>query len=315
MLLDYHSMGSKINSMDIEQLNIEYGIAGQLKFVKGSGGFPFILISNRSAKALISVYAAQVLSFQPAEEYEDLLFLSQKSYYDEGKAIRGGIPVCWPWFGSDPVDLKRPNHGFVRNGLWTVSGTKASADLETRVKLRFPEPVQRESCWQHAFELELEISVGNTLTLELITRNTGAQKFSITQAFHTYFHVGNINQVQILGLEDTEYLDKLDEGTQKHQTGAVTVSEEVDRIYTGVKNELIIDDSVFNRRIRIASTSNKTAVVWNPWTRTSAMMPDLENDDYQHFICVEAGNLVTDAVDIPPGSEYSLLTNFKILRD
>jgi glucose-6-phosphate 1-epimerase len=107
----------------------------------------------------------------------------------------------------------------------------------------------------------------------------------------------------------------LDESTQKHQTGAVTVSEEVDRIYTGVKNELIIDDSVFNRRIRIASTSNKTAVVWNPWTRTSAMMPDLENDDYQHFICVEAGNLVTDAVDIPPGSEYSLLTNFKILRD
>lgn len=89
-------MGSKINSMDIEQLNIEYGIAGHLKFVKGSGGFPFILISNRSAKALISVYAAQVLSFQPAEEYEDLLFLSQKSYYDEGKAIRGGIPVCWP---------------------------------------------------------------------------------------------------------------------------------------------------------------------------------------------------------------------------
>jgi glucose-6-phosphate 1-epimerase len=301
--------------MDIEQLNIEYGIAGQLEFVKGSGGFPFIRISNRSATALISVYAAQVLSFQPAEEYEDLLFLSQKSYYDEGKAIRGGIPVCWPWFGSDSGDLKRPSHGFVRNGLWTVSGTEAITDYETKVKLRFPETVQSESCWQQAFALELEISVENTLTLELITRNTGDQLFSITQAFHTYFQVGNISQVRILGLEDTNYFDKLDDSMQKRQKGEVTVTEEVDRIYTGVQNELIIDDSAFDRRIRIVSTSNKTAVVWNPWSKSSAKMPDLEHDDYQHFICVEAGNLVTDVVEIPPGNEYSLLTSFNILRD
>lgn len=301
--------------MDIEQLNIKYGIAGQLKFVKGSGGFPYILISNSRATALISMYAAQVLSFQPAEESEDLLFLSQKAYYDDGQAIRGGIPVCWPWFGSDPIDLKRPNHGFVRNGLWTVSGTEANTDIETTLKLRFPETIQSESCWQHGFALELKISVGNTLSLELITRNTGDQVFSITQAFHTYFHVGNIKQVQVLGLEGTEYLDKLDGGAQKHQMGAVTVSEEVDRIYTDVKNELIIDDSAFNRQIHIASSSNKTAVVWNPWAKSSAKMPDLENDDYQHFICVEAGNVSTDVVEIPPGSEHSLLTNFKILRD
>ena len=301
--------------MDIDQLNIEYGIAGQLQFVKGVGGLPFILISNRSATALISVYAAQVLSFQPAEECEDLLFLSQKSYYEEGKAIRGGIPVCWPWFGPDPIDLNRPDHGFVRNGLWAVSSTEATTDFETKVRLRFRETVQSESCWQEAFALDLEISVGNTLTLELITRNTGDQVFSITQALHSYLHVGNINQVQILGLEGSDYLDKLDDGAQKNQLGAVTVLEEVDRVYTGVQNELIIDDSSFNRQIRIASTSNKTAVVWNPWEKSSAKMPDLENDDYQHFICVEAGNVVTDVVEIPPGREYSLLTNFKITRD
>jgi glucose-6-phosphate 1-epimerase len=303
--------------MDIEQLNIEYGIEGQVKFVNGNGDFPFILISNRSATALISVYAAQVLSFQPAEEYEDLLFLSQKSYYDEGKAIRGGIPVCWPWFGSDPADLKRPNHGFVRNGLWTVSGTETETetDYETKVKLRFPENVQSESCWQHAFALELVISVGNTLTLELITRNTGDQIFSITQAFHTYFHVGNINQVQILGLEDTEYLDKLDNGAPKHQMGAVTVFDEVDRIYTDVNNELIIDDSAFDRRIRISSIGGKTAVVWNPWMETSAKMADLEDDDYKRFVCVEVGNIAGDAVQLTPGSNYSLLTNIQIIRD
>jgi glucose-6-phosphate 1-epimerase len=149
----------------------------------------------------------------------------------------------------------------------------------------------------------------------LITRNTGNEVFSITQAFHTYFQVGNINQVKILGLEDTQYFDKLDEGVQKAQIGAVTVSEALDRIYTDVINELIIDDPVFDRRIRISSAGSKTAVVWNPWLEKSATMADLEGDDYQRFLCVEAGNVAADVVQIPPGSKYSLLTNFQIIRD
>jgi glucose-6-phosphate 1-epimerase len=181
--------------------------------------------------------------------------------------------------------------------------------------LRFPETIQSKSRWQYAFTLELEILVGNTLSLELITRNTGNKEFSITQAFHTYFRVGDIKQVKVLGLENTHYFDKLDAGAQKAQIGAVTVSEEVDRIYTGVKNALIIDDTVLDRRIRISSTGCKTAVVWNPWRETSAKMADLEHDDYQHFLCAEAGNVATDFVLIPPGSECSLLTNFQIIRD
>ena len=301
--------------MTIEQLNRDYGIAGHIKFIEGEGDFPFILISNRSATALISVYAGQVLSFQPADEPEDLLFLSQKAYYDEGKAIRGGIPVCWPWFGADSRDLQRPNHGFVRNSLWTVLGTTAVTDFETKVKLGLMESSKTEELWPQAFALALEISVGKSLTLELITRNTGNKTFSITQAFHTYFQVGNIKQVKVLGLENTHYFDKLDAGAQKAQIGAVTISEEVDRIYTDVKNALIIDDARFDRRIRITSTGCKSAVVWNPWLETSAKMADLGDDDYKRFLCVEAGNVATDSVQIPPGSQYSLLTHFQIIRD
>ncbi|WP_262966198.1 D-hexose-6-phosphate mutarotase [Methylobacter psychrophilus] len=301
--------------MDIDQLNIDYGITDQLTFVKGNGGLPFILISNPGATALISVYAAQVLSFQPATECEDLLFLSQKSSYEEGKAIRGGIPVCWPWFGPDPKDRDRPDHGFVRNGLWAVLATTAIADNETKVTLRFQETIESKSYWRKPFILDLEISVGDTLTLKLITRNTGNKTFSITQALHAYLQVGDINQVQILGLENSHYLDKLDNSLQKHQSGAVTFLEEVDRIYTGTQNEWLINDSSFNRQIKITSTSNKTTVVWNPWEATSAKIPDLEPDDYQHFICLEAGNVDTDTVELLPGNEYSLLTNFKITRD
>ncbi|MDD5320363.1 MAG: D-hexose-6-phosphate mutarotase [Methylococcales bacterium] len=301
--------------MNIEQLNSAYGIANQLMFIEGKGNLPFIQISNRSATALISLYAGQVLSFQPAEEHEDMLFLSQKAYYEYGKAIRGGIPVCWPWFGEDSRDLQRPNHGFARNSLWTVLGTEAVTDLETKVKLGLIEANKNEKLWQQAFALELEISVGNSLTLELITRNTGNEMLSITQAFHTYFQVGDIKQVKVVGLENTRYFDKLEEGVQKAQIGAVTFSEEVDRIYTDVKNELIIGDSAFDRRIRISSSGSKTAVVWNPWLKTSATMADLEDDDYQRFLCVETGNVGNDIVQIPPGSKYSLLTRFQIIRD
>ena len=317
MLLSYHvtAYGYGKDSMDIEQLNIKYGINGQLKFVKGDGGFPFILINNRSATALISLYAGQVLSFLPTGEGEDLLFLSQKSYYDAGKAIRGGIPICWPWFGPDPKDLNRPSHGFVRNGLWAVTGTQAASEFETKVKLMFLGTEQSDSFWQKPFSLDLEISVGNTLTLELTTRNTGNQVFSITQAFHAYLHIGNINQMQILGLDGIEYTDNLDSHTQKLQMGAVTVTGEIERIYADVNNELIIDDSAFNRQIRITSSSNKTAVVWNPWTTKSEKLPDLENDGYQRFICVETGNVVADVVEIQPGNEYNLITNFRISRD
>jgi glucose-6-phosphate 1-epimerase len=300
--------------MTIEQLNIDYGIAGQLKFVRGNGDFPFILINNRNADAVISLYGAQVLSFRPVAEGEDLLFLGQKSTYTEGKAIRGGIPVCWPWFGADPKALNRPDHGFVRNSLWAVAETQASTEFETRVKLRFTPNLQSQSYWQQAFTLELDIVVGNTLTLELVTRNTGTESFSITQAFHAYLQIGSISQVQVLGLENTEYFDKLARGRQKHQQGAITVAKEVDRVYTGANNPFVIEDPVFKRQIKITSTSDKTVAVWNPWATVSATMPDLETNDYRHFICVEAGNIGMDVVEIPPNGECRLLTRFQITR-
>jgi glucose-6-phosphate 1-epimerase len=301
--------------MEIKQLNTNHGIAGQLNFTKGNSGFPFIMVNNDSATALISIYGAQVLSFQPTNEPEDLLFLSQKSHYEEGKAIRGGIPICWPWFGPDPLDLNRPDHGFVRNGLWTVLATEATSESETKIKLRFHNTKQSESYWHQAFTLDIEISVSDTLTIELITRNRGAEAFSITQVLHAYFNVGNIDDIQILGLENAHYLYKLDDGEEKNQSGALIIANEIDRIYTNVNNELIIDDRAFNRQIIVTATNNKTTVIWNPWIDICAKMPDLAYDDYQRFICVEPGNVDTDIVEIPPGEEFRLITNFKIIRN
>ncbi|SEO46323.1 D-hexose-6-phosphate mutarotase [Nitrosovibrio sp. Nv6] len=298
--------------MDIEQLNNDHGIAGQIKFVEGTGGFPFIKIGNAKASAVISVYGGQVLSFQPANEPHNLMFLSEAAYYQAGKGIKGGTPVCWPWFGPDPERLGRPAHGFVRNCSWNVIKTETTMDGDSRVTLGLTDTPETRAIWPHAFNLSLEITVGESLNLELITRNTSAQVFHITQALHTYFRVGHIDQVTISGLEGAEYIDKADNSLLKFQMGAVTIGTEVDRIYRGIEGELIIDDAAFGRRIRIASRGSKTAVVWNPWSAIAAEMGDLKDDDYKRFVCVETANAGSDIVKVSPYGECRLVANYRI---
>ena len=301
--------------MEIKQLNTDFGITNQLEIVEGKGGLPFMEIANGKGKALISVYGGQVLSFQPVTEPEDLMFLSERAYYREGKAIKGGVPICWPWFGPDPEGSGRPAHGFVRNRFWKVLATETTQTGATKVVLGLVDTEETRGIWPYSFELELAISVGETLTLELITRNTGAQAFSITQAFHTYFAVGDINQVKVLGLENTTYLDKVEGGVQKQQQGALEIAAEVDRIYTNVSEDLIIDDADLGRRISIASQGSKTAVVWNPWAEISAQMADLENEAYKGFVCVETTNAADDLVTIAPGQCFQLVAVYHVERN
>lgn len=298
--------------MDIKNLNSDYSIAGQISFAEGKGGFPFIEISNAKASALISVYAGQVLSFRPAGAADDLLFLSEKAYYQQGKAIKGGAPICWPWFGADPEARGRPAHGFVRNRMWNVLATEATPGGDSKVTLGLVDTPETRAIWPQSFALSLEITVGSSLTLELVTRNTGTQMFPVTQAFHTYFKVADIGQVGIAGLEDVDYIDKADNSANKKQIGTVTIDKEVDRIYLGAQGELVVSDPGFKRRIRIASTGSKTAVVWNPWAKISAEMADLEDDDYRRLLCVETTNAANDVVEIAPQSEFRLIANYRL---
>ncbi len=301
--------------MNIEHLNAKYGISGQLEFIEGKGRLPMIQVSSSKARALISIHAGQVLSFQPAGEPDDLMFLSEKAYYQVGKAIKGGAPICWPWFGSDPEGLGRPGHGFVRNRLWNVVNTEITTNGDLSITLGLADTPETQAIWPHAFSLTQEITIGDTLNLELITRNTGTDPFSITQAFHTYFRVGNIHQATILGLEGHEYIDKVDSSKQKKQVGAVTINAEVDRIYLDVLNKLVIEDIFLKRRIQITSSGNKTAVVWNPWKEIAVEMADLQDTDYQHLLCVETTNAATDVITVTPNNECRLVANYRIIRD
>ncbi|SDG97128.1 D-hexose-6-phosphate mutarotase [Nitrosomonas sp. Nm132] len=297
--------------MRIEQLNRDHGIAGQVEFIEGQGGFPFIRVNNAKANALISVYAGQVLSFRSAGKTDDLMFLSEKAYYQAGKAIKGGVPICWPWFGPDPEGKGRPAHGFVRNRMWDVIETSVAANGDAEVVLGLTDTPETQTIWPHAFALVLKITVGEALNLELVTRNMGSEAFSITQAFHTYFSVGDIHQTRVSGLEGRQYIDKVEGGQQKTQSGAVTISSEVDRIYLDVLNDILIHDAAMKRQIRIASQGSETAVVWNPWAKISAEMGDLQDDDYLRLLCVETANAATDIITIQPGSEFKLVANYR----
>jgi glucose-6-phosphate 1-epimerase len=293
-------------SMTIAQLNADYGIAGQLQFIDGKGGMPIVAISNGQAKAAISVYAGQVLQFQPTGASDPVMFLSDTAYYQAGKAIKGGVPICWPWFGPDPEGKGRASHGFVRDRPWNVIGTSTLPDGRTQLLLGLVDTAETQAIWPQSFSLTIAITVGTTLQIELITRNTGNEAFNITQALHTYFTVGDISKVSVVGLEGTEYLDKVDGGQTKTQAGAVTVAGEVDRVYLNVPASLTIDDAALNRKINITSTGSKTAIVWNPWSEIAAKMVDLGDTDYQRLICVETANAANEIVAVPAGGEYRL---------
>ena len=297
--------------MNFDQL-CEYEIENELQFVDIEHGFTYIEINNAKAHATISTYSGQVLSYRPKSQKDDLLFVSDKAYYEDGKAIKGGIPVCWPWFGADPDDLGRSAHGFVRNRQWEVTGSESLANGSTKVVMGMVDNDEIREIWPHPFKLSIEITVGDSLKIALVTHNSGDESVTISQALHTYFYVGDISKVQVLGLDGIDYLDKVDEFAEKTQSGPVTINGEVDRIYKGVTGELVIDDESLGRKIRIASRGCSTAVVWNPWSEIAASMGDLNDGDYRNMICVETANAGPETAEIAAGSEYRLEAEYTI---
>lgn len=293
--------------MTLEDLNAGHAIAEQLRFVAGPGGLPFIRVRNAHAEAVVSLHGAQVLSYRPLGAGADVLFLSERAHFQAGKAIRGGVPVCWPWFGSDPQGLGRPAHGLARTRLWSVWRTASTPEGETQVTLGLVDTPETLSVWPHAFQLTLQITVGASLRLALTTRNTGGAPFAITQALHSYFTVGDIAMTTVTGLDGCHYTDKAAGGAVKPQTGAVVFASEVDRIYTGAPAELAVEDRALQRRLHIHAEGSRTAVVWNPWATLAAGMTDLDDGAYRRFVCVETANAGDEVVTVPPGGEHRLV--------
>ena len=262
-------------------------------------------IMNPAGEAKVALHGGQVLSFRPRDQ-EPVLWLSAQSHFETGKAIRGGIPVCWPWFANHPTDKTKPAHGFVRTAVWAVSESETLADGRTRLKLSLADSEATRQLWPHRFHLAIDITVSDLLQIKLSATNTDHEPFICGGALHSYFNISSISNIMIQGLAGCPYIDKVDQGRRKMQDGAVSIQRETDRIYLDTEAECIIEDSGLHRCIGIAKGGSRTTVVWNPWIDKARRMKDFGDDEYNHMVCVETVNAETDVISLAPGDTHTL---------
>ncbi len=300
-----------MSTAEFSALNACYGISGQVNFKEGPGGLAVVEVTNTHAAAVIALQGAHVMNWSPRGAHP-VIWLSKAAKLAPGKSIRGGVPVCWPWFGPHASDTALPAHGYARTTPWEVVHSEALAGGATRVVFRLIENDATRAQWPHPTPVECHITVGASLEIELVTRNAGAAPVTIGQALHTYFEVSDIRHVTIDGLDGCPYLDKVDGGQRKRQAGPVSFSGEVDRIYLDSVVACRIDDPGLRRRIVISKRGSRSTVVWNPWIEKAAKMGDLGDDGYLRMVCVESANAADDVVTIAPGAEHRLWVRYDI---
>ncbi len=284
-------------------------------FRKGPGGLLFAQIENDLATATICLQGAQLTHWQPRSQAEPVTFLSATAQYAEGKSLRGGVPVCWPWFGPHPTDKARASHGFARNVLWEARAPVRLDNGATQLALQLSDSEKTLALWPHHFVLDYRVTVGDTLDVELTTTNTGSAAFPLSEALHTYFQVGDIGSVQVLGLDGAEFLDTADAGQRKHQHGAVAFAAEVDRVYVNTEVACTIVDPLLKRRIHISKRDSHSTVVWNPWEKKAGGLADLgaapaTRGGWRQFVCVESANARDNALTLGPGQSHCLAVRY-----
>ncbi len=290
----------------IDVLNSQFGINGRLHFELGEGELPMAKITTEQATAVLSIYAGHVLSFVPNGS-DDLLWVSQEAIFQSGKAIRGGIPVIWPWFGPHPNDSTKSSHGFARRQMWSVKASMVDENGRVSLTLGLTENEASKAVWSHDFDLELVVTVGHVLTVKLKTTNSGDVPFSYTAALHTYYNISHISQVVIHGLENGAYLDNLEAHASKQQVGFVRFDEEVDRIYIDTAADCHIEDEGHKRTIVVEKSGSQSTVVWNPWIEKAKRMSDFGDNEYQEMVCVETANAGNEIITLQP-EETAVMT-------
>ena len=271
-------------------------------------------ISSDRAELLIAQQGAQVLSYQQVGE-PPLLWLSDQAIFRQGKSVRAGVPVCWPWFGNlqrNPEAVQAmyqgtpaPAHGLARTRDWQLLGIEEVGET-LRIEFELPEARGDLPGWPHDVELKLVVEMGVDLTLSLTSRNMGNTPVTISQALHSYFAVSDVRQARVEGVDGLGYIETLANWEQRQQQGALMFAGETDRIYLNTPQTLSIVDPHWNRRITLASSGSRSAVIWNPWTERAKELADMADDGWQRMLCIETANVWDDLVELKPGHSSSL---------
>ena len=263
-------------------------------------GYPVVTVNHSTCKAQVALHGAHVISWCPTG-HEEVLYLSPDAVYREGKAIRGGIPICWPWFNAHPSDPDLPSHGLVRNQFWELESTDAD-DEGVVAKLR-----RTTEHWT----VVATIRMASSLEVAIESTNLGDDQLLVSGALHSYFRVGDVRQITIKGLEDAAYLDTVGQHTNRHQTGVIEIDREVDRYYDS-SAAVRLEDPLKERTILIDKENSPSTVVWNPWIEKAAALGDLPNEDYLAFACVEAAITNDRAVALSQSETHRFATRISV---
>jgi glucose-6-phosphate 1-epimerase len=301
--------------MDLAKKNLagyreRFAVEGVLAFEQAPSGLVFARVTAPAAEATVYLQGAHLAEWKPAGQ-EPVLFLSARSQYVPGKAIRGGVPVIFPWFGPRHDGRAGPQHGFARTSMWELVFAAVAGD---EVHLTFtlgPSEVSRALGFDH-FRVAYRMTIGKRLRLEMMVANDldaaeGGAPLVFEEALHTYFAVSEVERVDLMGLGGTAYLDKQDGARRKMQAeGAVRLTEETDRVYVETTATCVVEDAAAGRRIVVEKSGSRATVVWNPWAEATAKMADMEPDGWRGMLCVESANVGESAVTLRPGETHTM---------
>jgi glucose-6-phosphate 1-epimerase len=291
----------------IKELDRHFAIAGVANVVTGQGGLPKVRVSTAQVEGEMYLHGAQVTSWKPTGT-EEVIFLSGRAQWNEGIAIRGGIPICFPWFRAKVDDPRAPSHGFVRTKTWQLEAITQEGDTVV-VTMSTASDDDTRKWWPFDFRLIHRVTFGPELNLELTVTNAGANSFRFEEALHTYHRVGHIENVRIAGLDGVSYLDNTESNREKTQRGDIVITKQTDNAYLHTQHVIELLDGEMRRRVITAKKNSLTTVVWNPWREGARSLSDLGHDEWQKIACIEASNVLGCAVNLAPGHQHTMSAN------
>jgi glucose-6-phosphate 1-epimerase len=288
----------------IAESNRRWEIPGAAQIVEGNGGLPKVRVTSARAEGEIYLHGAHVTSWKPAGR-EEVFFVSSQSRWEDGRAIRGGIPICFPWFGNKVDDAKAPAHGFVRTKAWQLESIARVGDA-VQVSMFTESNEDTRKWWPAEFRAVYSVTFDSQLSLELEVTNLGQAPVRFEEALHAYHRVGDIEKVRVRGLDGVSYLDKTDANRQKQQQREIAIVSETDRVYLDTTNAIEIEDPALKRRTRVTKENSRTTVVWNPWVGKAHALSDLADDEWKRMICIETSNVSAYSVTLAPGQQSKM---------
>jgi glucose-6-phosphate 1-epimerase len=294
--------------MTLNELKDNFGLPSVLDFAEHNG-LICVQVHTAAAEATIYLHGAHLTHWQPARQ-SPVLFLSPQSDFAPGKAIRGGVPICFPWFGPRWDGGPGPSHGFARIQEWELAFA-ALAGEEVRLVFTLAPSELSRSLGFDSFRVAYEVVIGRQLSLRLTVANVGEQPMKFEEALHAYFAVSDVRETALTGLEGAKFLDKTDGMREKPAPAEpLRLTGETDRVFPSLTDIVTIDDG--RRRIIAGKTGSATTVVWNPWSELAKKLADLPDDAWPEFVCVETANTGADAITLAPGASHTMSAEISV---